>query len=205
MEGTLSGKRNIDDDAAREAMRRFLVSMGVEERDGIKETPARVVRAWRELLSGYDADPAALLATTFDMGDEPDTPPVKYNGVVLLRRIDFASTCEHHLLPFVGVAHVAYLPGRDGRVVGLSKLARLVHAFARRLQCQERLTAQVADALEQHLNAAGVMVVVSSQHQCMSLRGVKCHDADMITSEVRGAILHSPALRAEIMALINLP
>lgn len=198
-------KREIDRDAAAQGVRQLLRALGVEEREGIEKTPARVVKAFEEMLSGYDGDPGELLATTFDMSDDEETRGVSYGGVVLLRGIDFASTCEHHLLPFVGVAHVAYLPAADGRVVGLSKLARLVHLYARRLQCQERLTAQVADALVTHLRAQGVLVVVRSRHQCMSLRGVKCHEAEMLTSEVRGAFLHSPTLRAEVMGLIGTP
>jgi len=196
-----------DEGAAREAVRQLLLHLGIDSREGIEKTPGRVVRAWAEMLGGYDEDPAHLLSTTFDMGDVEDEGArgLRYNGVVLVRRIDFASTCEHHLLPFVGVAHVAYLPGADGRVVGLSKIARLVHLYARRLQCQERMTTQIADALATHLGAAGVMVVISSAHMCMRIRGVRCADADMVTSEVRGAMLHSPQLRSEIMGLIGTP
>lgn len=171
------------------------------EREGLEDTPARMRRSFAELCDGYNRDPADILSTTFDMGDDPSG--VSYGGIVLLRDIELFSLCEHHLLPFVGHAHVGYIPGEDGRVVGLSKLARLVECFARRLQCQERMTAQIADALETHLQAAGAIVVVEAAHMCMQMRGVSKQQSTMVTSEVRGVFEIDAAARSEALAMMG--
>ena len=153
---------NIDEPRIREAVREILLAIGEDpDRDGLKETPARVARAYGELFSGLRQDPAEILATTFDIDHEE---------LVLVRDIGLTSCCEHHLLPFTGVAHVGYIP-RQGKVTGLSKLARLVDVYARRPQVQERLTSQVADALVDHLGARGVIVVVEAEHMCMTMHG----------------------------------
>lgn len=183
----------VDRERAEAAVREFLFAVGEDpDRDGLVGTPARVARAAEELFSGLDADPAALLATTFDL---------KHQELVLVKDIEVVSMCEHHLLPFTGVAHVAYIPGKAGLVTGLSKLARLVDVYARRPQVQERLTTQIADAIVEHLQAAGVMVVIECEHQCMTMRGVRKPGSKTVTSAVRG-VLHAPATRAETMSLI---
>lgn len=162
-------------------------------REGLRDTPARVARAYAELFAGMRSDPAEILSTTFDIGHEE---------MVLVRDIEVYSTCEHHLVPFHGQAHIGYIPGHDGRVTGLSKLARLVDAFARRPQVQERMTAQIADALVEHLAPSGVIVVVDCEHLCMSMRGVRKPGSRTITSGVRGQ-LRDAATRAEAMSLIT--
>lgn len=183
----------VDRPRAEAAIREFLFAIGEDpDRDGLVGTPARVARAAEELYSGLDADPAALLATTFD---------IQHQELVLVKDIEVVSTCEHHLLPFTGVAHVAYIPGKGGVVTGLSKLARLVDIYARRPQVQERLTTQIADALVTHLDAAGVMVVVEAEHQCMTMRGVRKPGSKTVTSAVRG-VMRATATRAETMSLI---
>jgi GTP cyclohydrolase IA len=154
----------------------------------------RVAAAWGEILAGSHEDPAAHLATTFD---------IDHDEMVLVRDIPFASVCEHHLLPFRGTAHVAYLAGPSGRFTGLSKLARLVEGYARRLQVQERLTSQVADALERSLDPIGVLVVVEAEHLCMAMRGVQKPGTVTVTSAARGCYRNDPALRAEVMAFVN--
>lgn len=175
------------------AIRDLLVAIGEDpERDGLRETPARMARAYEEIFSGMREDPGAHLEKVFDVGHEE---------MVLVRDIPMYSVCEHHLLPFHGHAHVAYLPGEQGRVTGLSKIARLVEGYARRPQVQERLTAQVADALVQRLGARGVLVVVEAEHLCMSMRGVNRPGASTLTSAVRG-LLRDPATRAEAMSLL---
>ncbi|HUU82815.1 MAG TPA: GTP cyclohydrolase I FolE [Phycisphaerae bacterium] len=184
--------QTVDGPRAERAVRELLQALGEDpDREGLRDTPARVVRMYGELFAGLAADPAEHLSRTFQ---EP------YDEIVLLRDIQFSSLCEHHLLPFMGRAHVAYLP--DDRVVGLSKLARTVEAFARRPQVQERLTVQVADALMTHLNAKGALVVVESEHLCMKVRGVNQPNSVMVTSAVRGVFRTNPAARAEAMALI---
>jgi GTP cyclohydrolase I len=170
-------------------------------REGVIKTPARALKAWQEMCSGYRSSPADILSTSFDLTDVEDAPA--YSGLVLLRDIDFASSCEHHMLPFIGRAHVGYIPGSNGRVVGLSKLARLVDCYARRLQCQERLTEQIAQALEDHLRPLGVIVVIDAEHFCMRLRGVKKATSKMTTSSLRGVLLHDHAARAEALTLIH--
>ncbi|MDO5628274.1 MAG: GTP cyclohydrolase I FolE [Mobilicoccus sp.] len=184
----------VDLERAERAVRELLFAVGEDpDRDGLRETPARVARSYVELFAGLRMDPAELLATTFD---------VDHDEMVLVRDIELYSTCEHHLVPFHGVAHVGYIPGKEGRVTGLSKLARLVDVYARRPQIQERLTAQIADALVEHLDARGVIVVVDCEHLCMSMRGVRKPRARTTTSAVRG-MLRSAATRAEAMSLIR--
>ncbi len=186
-------ERNIDAPRAERAVRELLLALGEDpERPGLQDTPARVARMYRELFAGLDEDPARHLERTFG---EP------YDEIVLLKDINFSSLCEHHLLPFMGSAHVAYLP--SDRVVGLSKLARTVDAFARRPQIQERLTCQIADAIMDHLNAKGALVVIESEHLCMKIRGVSKPNSKMVTSAVRGHFKSNAAARAEAMALIS--
>jgi GTP cyclohydrolase IA len=182
-------------DAARAeaAIRELLIAVGEDpEREGLRDTPARVARAYAEIFAGLRQDPAEALSATFDIGHEE---------MVLVKDIEVYSTCEHHLVPFHGVAHVGYIPNPDGRVTGLSKIARLVDVFARRPQVQERLTGQIADALVQHLDPRGVLVVVECEHLCMSMRGVRKPGSRTVTSAVRGQ-LRDPATRAEAMSLV---
>ncbi len=175
------------------AVREILIAVGEDpDRDGLRDTPGRVARSYEELFSGLEADPAELLATTFD---------IDHDELVLVRDVELTSCCEHHLLPFVGVAHVGYIPGPGGKVTGLSKLARLVDIYARRPQVQERLTSQIADALVEHIGASGVIVVVEAEHMCMTMRGVRKRGSRTITSAVRGQ-LRNAATRAEAMSLI---
>ena len=182
----------VDIERAAAAVREILIAIGEDpDRDGLKETPERVARAYQEMFSGLESDPAEVLSKTFE---------IEHDEMVLVRDIEVWSTCEHHLLPFTGVAHVAYIPAK-GRITGLSKLARLVDAFAKRPQVQERLTTQVADALVEHLNPQGVMVVIECEHLCMTMRGVRKPGAKTVTSAVRG-VMNSPATRAEAMSLI---
>jgi GTP cyclohydrolase I len=185
--------RNIDPPRAERAVRELLLALGEDpQRPGLQDTPARVARMYRELFAGLDEDPARHLERTFG---EP------YDEIVLLKDINFSSLCEHHLLPFMGTAHVAYLP--SDRVVGLSKLARTVDAFARRPQIQERLTCQIADALMEHLDAKGALVVIESEHLCMKIRGVGKPNSTTVTSAVRGIFKSNAAARAEAMALLS--
>jgi len=174
-------------------VRELLLAVGEDpDREGLRETPARVARAYGEIFCGLDMAPSDVLTTMFEIG---------HDELVLVRDIDVYSTCEHHLVPFHGVAHVGYIPSRDGRVTGLSKLARLVDVFARRPQVQERMTAQIADALVEHLDPRGVLVVIDCEHLCMAMRGVRRPGARTITSAVRGQ-LRDPATRAEAMSLV---
>ncbi len=174
------------------AVREILLGIGEDpDREGLQDTPMRVARAYAEMFAGLNQDPAEILATTFELG---------HDEMVLVRDIEVWSTCEHHLLPFTGVAHVGYIPA-SGRITGLSKLARLVDAYARRPQVQERLTSEVADALVTHLSPQGVIVVIECEHLCMTMRGVHKPGAKTVTSAVRGAMAH-PATRAEAMSLI---
>ncbi|MFT0847385.1 GTP cyclohydrolase I FolE [Actinomycetaceae bacterium L2_0104] len=186
--------RSYDEDAVRRAIRDLLVAVGEDpDRDGLRDTPDRMARAYREMFDGLHRDPSDVLSATFDIG---------HSEMVLVKDIPMYSTCEHHLLPFHGVAHVAYIPAENGVVTGLSKVARLVDGFARRPQVQERLTSQVADALVERLGARGVIVVVEAEHLCMSMRGVRKPGSRTITSAVRG-IMRNQATRAEAMSLIN--
>ena len=164
------------------------------DRDGLRETPERVARMYAEIFSGLREDPGEHLSVTFE---------AEHDEVVLVRDIDLYSVCEHHLVPWFGKAHVAYIPGEDGRVTGLSKLARLVEGYARRPQVQERLTSQVADTLVRVLDPSGVLVVVEAEHLCMSMRGVRKPGAVTVTSAVRGHFLTSAAARAEVLSLIG--
>ena len=175
---------------AEEAVATLLRFIGEEpERDGLRDTPARVVKAWREMTAGYAEDPAEILSRTFDESSDE---------LVILRGISFYSTCEHHLLPFYGQAVVGYLPGK---VVGISKLARLVECFAKRLQVQERMTRQIAAAVETHLEARGVGVVLSAHHLCMGCRGVRQEETEMVTSSMLGTLRTDATSRAEFLRL----
>jgi GTP cyclohydrolase IA len=182
-------------DAARAeaAVRELLIAVGEDpDRDGLRDTPARVARMYAETFAGIHMRPEDVLTTTFDIG---------HDELVVVKDIDVWSTCEHHLLPFHGVAHVGYIPSPEGRITGLSKLARLVDVFAHRPQVQERLTTQVADSLMQILQPRGVIVVFSCEHLCMTVRGVRKPGSRTVTSAVRGQ-LRNPATRAEAMSLI---
>lgn len=185
------------------AVRTLLSYIGEDpDREGLRETPQRVVKALREVLSGYAYDPEDLLKL-FPNGDDDDAPDaVRYNGMIILRDIDYYSMCEHHMLPFFGRAHVAYIPGESGRIIGVSKLARIVDVYARRLQVQERMTAQIADALERLLKPKGTLVVVEGQHLCMLMRGVRKANATMVTSEVRGLFLERLKAKEEALQLM---
>jgi GTP cyclohydrolase I len=186
-------ERPFDADRAEAAVRELLVAIGEDpEREGLRDTPARVARAYREIFAGLWQDPEDVLTTTFDLG---------HDELVLVKDIEVYSTCEHHLVPFHGVAHIGYIPSSDGRITGLSKLARLVEVFARRPQVQERMTTQIADALVRILEPRGVIVVVECEHLCMSMRGIRKPGAKTVTSAVRGQ-LRNPATRAEAMSLI---
>ena len=185
--------RPFDAELAERAVRDLLVAIGEDpERDGLKDTPARVARAYAEMFRGLHMTPDEVLATTFDLG---------HDEMVLVKDIELYSTCEHHLVPFHGVAHIGYIPNANGRITGLSKLARLVDVFAKRPQVQERLTTQVADSLMRILEPRGAIVVMQAEHLCMSMRGVRKPGAQTVTSAVRGS-LRDPATRAEAMALI---
>jgi len=185
---------SIDQPRAEAAIRELLFAIGEDpDRDGLKETPRRVANSYAELLAGMSQDPADVLSAVFDVG---------HDELVLVKDIEMWSLCEHHLVPFGGVAHVGYIPEEGGRVTGLSKLTRLVDVFARRPQVQERMTTQIADALEAVLNPRGVIVVIEAEHLCMSMRGVRKVGAKTITSAVRGQLL-DPATRAEAMGLIT--
>lgn len=183
----------FDPAAVERAVRDLLIAIGEDpERDGLRDTPARVARGYAEMFRGLHQQPDEVLSTTFDLG---------HNELVLVKDIAMYSTCEHHLLPFFGVAHVGYIPNSNGRITGLSKLARLVDVFARRPQVQERLTTQIADSLMQILEPMGAIVVIEAEHMCMSVRGVRQPGAKTVTSAVRG-VLSSAASRAEAMSLI---
>lgn len=186
---------------ATEAVRRLLMWVGEDpDRPGLRDTPERVARAWREVTAGYALDPAEVLARQFAQDDE-DAP---YQGIVAVRDVPFASTCEHHLMPFTGTAHVAYIARPGAPLVGLSKLARLVDVFALRLQQQERMTAQIVGALCDHLDPLGAACIVRAEHSCMNLRGVKKHTGGMVTSELRGLFFDDVKARDELLALVGL-
>ena len=183
----------FDGPAVAKAVLDLLVAIGEDpEREGLKDTPERVARAYEEMFRGLHMTADDVLATTFDIG---------HDEMVLVRDIELYSTCEHHLVPFHGVAHIGYIPNENGRITGLSKLARLVDVFAKRPQVQERLTTQIADSLMRILEPRGVIVVLEAEHLCMSMRGVRKPGAKTMTSAVRGAML-VPATRAEAMSLI---
>jgi len=177
------------------AVREILVAIGEDpDRDGLQRTPERVAAMYEELFSGLRDEPDQHLLVTFEAG---------HDEMVMVRDIPMASMCEHHLLPFIGRAHVAYIPGEDGRITGLSKLARLVDSYARRPQVQEQLTTQIADELERTLQPRGVLVVIEAEHLCMSMRGVHKPGSETVTSAVRGLFRDNPATRAEALDFIH--
>ena len=183
----------FDSASAEAAVRQLLLAIGENpDRDGLRDTPARVARAYAEMFSGLRQTPEEVLTTTFDAG---------HDEMVIVKDIELYSTCEHHLVPFHGVAHIGYIPNANGRITGLSKLARLVDVFAKRPQVQERLTTQVADSLVRILEPRGAIVVMECEHLCMSMRGVRKPGSRTITSAVRGS-LRDPSSRAEAMSLI---
>ena len=185
---------DFDHARAEAAVRELLAAIGEDpDREGLRDTPARVARAYAELTTGIRMRPEDVLTTTFDLG---------HDEMVLVRDIELWSMCEHHLVPFTGVAHVGYIPAKSGKITGLSKLARLVDLYAKRPQVQERLTTQVAEALMDILDARGVIVVIEAEHLCMTMRGVRKAGARTITSAMRGQ-LRDPATRAEALSLIN--
>ena len=182
-----------DADRVERAVREILIGIGDNpDRDGLKDTPARVARAYAEIFAGMRQSAEDVLATTFDLGHEE---------MVLVKDIEVHSVCEHHLVPFHGVAHVGYIPSAEGRITGLSKLARLVDMYAKRPQVQERLTSQIADSLVKILRPRGAIVVMQCEHLCMSMRGIRKPGASTVTSAVRGS-MRDPATRAEAMSLI---
>jgi GTP cyclohydrolase I len=193
---TLIGEGPIgefDEKRAENAVRELLIAVGEDpDREGLRETPARVARSYREIFAGLWQNAEDVLTTTFDLG---------HDEMVLVKDIEVFSTCEHHLVPFHGVAHVGYIPSANGKITGLSKLARLVDVYSRRPQVQERLTTQVAESVMEILDPRGVIVVIECEHMCMTMRGVRKPGAKTITSAVRGQ-LRDPATRSEAMSLI---
>ena len=198
MDGSQTG-RAVEEvvDLARieKAVREILIAVGEDpDRAGLVHTPGRVARAYAELFAGLRVDPRDVLRTTFEADHEE---------LVIVRDIKMFSLCEHHLLPFKGVAHIGYIPGEDGRITGLSKLARLVEVYARRPQVQERLTSQIADQLAEQLGARGVIVVIECEHMCMEMRGIRKAGSRTLTSAVRGILKTDSKSRQEALALIN--
>ncbi len=184
----------FDQARAEAAIRELLIAAGEDpDREGLRDTPKRVARGYKEAFAGLHLDPSDVLTTMFDEG---------HDEMVLVRDIRLVSLCEHHLIPFYGHAHVGYIPNEAGQITGLSKLARVIDVFARRPQVQERLTTQVADALEDGLKPRGVLVVMEAEHLCMSIRGVRKPGATTVTSAVRGQFRTSAATRAEAMSLL---
>ena len=184
----------IDQARAEAAVRELLLAVGEDpDRPGLQETPARVARAYAETFAGLKQDPYEVLATTF---------AEDHDEMVLVKDIPMYSTCEHHLVPFHGTAHVGYIPAEDGRVTGLSKIARLVEVYARRPQVQERMTRQIADALNDVLKPRGVIVVIEAEHLCMAMRGIRKPGSITVTSAVRGMFRDSAATRSEAMSLV---
>lgn len=185
----------FDQARAEAAVRELLIAVGEDpDREGLRDTPGRVARAYEETFAGLHVDPAEVLGRTFNE---------EHRELVLVRDIPIYSTCEHHLVPFHGVAHIGYIPGESGTVTGLSKLARLVDLFAKRPQVQERLTSQVADALRDKLQPTGVIVVIECEHLCMAMRGIRKPGAITTTSAVRGSFRANASTRAEAMRLIR--
>ncbi len=185
----------VDEERVAAAVRELLAAIGEDTaRDGLLATPDRVARMWTEVAAGLHEDPRRHLQVTFE---------ADHDEMVMVRDIPLYSMCEHHLVPFMGTAHVAYIPNDDGRVIGLSKIARLVDGYARRPQVQERLTSQVADALAESLQPKGVMVVVEAEHLCMSMRGVRKPGSSTVTSAVRGLFRSSVATRQEAMRFVT--
>lgn len=186
---------NFDQARAEAAVRELLLAVGEDpDREGLRETPARVARAYREIFAGLHTDPTEVLSKTFNED---------HQELVLVKDIPIYSTCEHHLVPFFGKAHIGYIPGTDGKVTGLSKLARLVDLYAKRPQVQERLTSQVADALVEKLNPSSTIVVIECEHLCMAMRGIRKPGATTVTSAVRGGFRVDARSRAEAMSLIT--
>jgi GTP cyclohydrolase I len=186
----------VDIDRIAKAVREILIAIGEDvDRDGLQRTPERVARMYAEVFSGLHEEPSSHLKTTFE---------ADHDEMVMVRDIALTSLCEHHLVPFNGRAHVAYIPGPDGRITGLSKIARLVDGFAKRPQVQERLTSQIADALVDALEPRGAIVVVEAEHLCMSMRGVRKPGTVTVTSAVRGIFKENPATRAEAMSMMGL-
>jgi GTP cyclohydrolase IA len=184
----------IDTARIERAVREILLAIGEDpDRNGLTDTPARVARAYAEQFSGLSQRPEDVLTTVFD---------AEYDELILVRDIEVYSTCEHHLVPFFGFAHVGYIPNEKGQITGLSKLARLVDVYARRPQVQERMTSQVADALMTVLEPRGVLVVIEAEHLCMSMRGVRKPGAKTVTSAVRGSVRDSDRTRAEALSLL---
>ncbi|MEZ5246488.1 MAG: GTP cyclohydrolase I FolE [Acidimicrobiales bacterium] len=187
--------KEVDQPRITAAVREILEAIGEDpDRDGLKNTPSRVARMYAEVCAGLHQDPAEHLSTTFEAG---------HDEMVMVRDIPLYSLCEHHLIPFLGKAHVAYIPNENGRVTGLSKLARLVDGYAKRPQVQERLTRQVADAIEAELHPQGVLVVIEAEHLCMSMRGVRKAGSSTVTSSVTGIFRDNVATRAEAMRFIE--
>jgi GTP cyclohydrolase I len=185
----------VDHERVKVLVRELLAAIGEDpEREGLLETPRRVADMYVELFEGIEADPGEHLRVTFEAG---------HDEMVMVRDIPFTSLCEHHLVPFVGLAHVAYLPGPEGRITGLSKLARLVEGYARRLQVQERMTTEIVEAMERELSPRGSIVVIEAEHFCMSMRGVKKAGATTVTSAVRGTFRTDAASRAEALQYIH--
>ncbi|MFN2389531.1 MAG: GTP cyclohydrolase I FolE [Actinomycetota bacterium] len=184
----------VDLDAIERAVRAILVAIGEDpDRDGLRQTPERVAKMYAEILSAVGDDAADQLDVLFAAG---------HDEMIMERNIPFASVCEHHLIPFIGKAHVAYIPNLEGQITGLSKIARLVDAVSRKPQVQERLTVEIADALEKALSPRGVLVVIEAEHLCMTMRGVRKPGAQTVTSAVRGVFRDNDATRAEAMGLI---
>jgi GTP cyclohydrolase IA len=187
----------IDKERIRGAVREILAAIGEDpDREGLRYTPRRIADMYEEIFNGLHDDPARHLVTTFE---------AEHDEMVMVRDIPLYGMCEHHLIPFAGRAHVAYIPGEDGRITGLSKLARLVDGFARRPQVQEKLTTQIADALVDALDPLGVFVVIEAEHLCMSMRGIKKPGSLTVTSAVRGLFKDNPATRAEAMSFVGQP
>lgn len=185
----------FDAERAEAAVRDLLIAVGEDpDREGLRDTPARVTRAYREIFAGMFTDPAEVLSKTFDED---------HRELVLVRGIPIYSTCEHHLVPFHGVAHIGYIPGRSGAVTGLSKLARLADLYAKRPQVQERLTSQIADALVDRLHPSGVLVVIEAEHLCMAMRGIRKPGSVTTTSAVRGTMRSNASTRAEALGLLR--
>ncbi len=185
----------IDQERIAAAVREILFAIGEDpDRDGLLDTPSRVARMYAEICAGLHQEPSEHLATVFE---------ADHDEMVMVRDIPMYSLCEHHLIPFIGKAHVAYIPNRSGNVIGLSKVARLVDGFAKRPQVQERLTRQVADALEEHLQPRGVLVVMEAEHLCMSMRGVRKAGSSTVTSSVTGIFRANVATRAEAMRFLG--
>lgn len=184
----------VDKQRIEAAVAEILAAIGEDpQRDGLRDTPSRVARSYEEFFAGLDQDPRDVLSAVFELG---------HHEMILVKDIELYSMCEHHLIPFHGRAHVAYIPGGDGRITGLSKIARLVDLYAKRPQVQERLTTQVADALVEHLGVKGAIVVIEAEHLCMSMRGARKPESRTVTSAVRG-VMRDAATRAEAMSLIN--